>query len=639
MLNIIAEIGRIVGRNRGSNSLEFLIPEHNTFKVIVGMNFDTNSRTVKFELLKSTNQDNLSREVMLEYVFIPTEKGSRPQYLMTTPTLGYLLAQSVFNLKDIIHESELKQQLTALVDTFWIETSNPSNSRYGHVLNPQTITEFRIDVDLVSPDSKKAVVDYAAALEKALAKKLGVKAKEILYTVQIDGQPIVRDESYQQFLLQKNLESAFESPEKLLCSTCGRPDEVSTDTTRLMFKFYMTDKINFASEFDKNNYIRAVALCKRCYRNTIIGERWIDGNLRTSLGKFPMYIIPQMLYSTFDEEMILQTLKKVPDNFNAVKNLNEFRKRESEIQLDFQNIPFIFNFLFFRKAQSAFKVLALVKDVPPSRIATIANVAANVDDVAEKNEFPHHSRFDLNQIYWLTPLKKKGADHLEYRNLLQIYEHILNIYPLQPENLYGIFTNLAHIHRRGTHNLYQYSKPAQPDWALKSDTLKWNLFLLFLKKLNILNGGTYMENAKLQEYFPNGMAELFADFNYNPSQQGLALLGYVMGAVANAQYREKLENKPVLEKINYHGMSEEKIVRLFNDLFEKIRQYKRHIGYAERWWAAAKQLYELSDRSNLTANERVFYLLSGYAFHLLGSSKKSEDNNNQKTQTEELSHE
>lgn len=136
-----------------------------------------------------------------------------------------------------------------------------------------------------------------------------------------------------------------------------------------------------------------------------------------------------------------------------------------------------------------------------------------------------------------------------------------------------------------------------------------------------------MEATNLEKFYPEGLAGLFADLQYDRTQQGLALLGFVLGAVANAQRKEGLENKPVLEKVNYQGMSDEKIVRLFNELFEKIRQYRDHIGYAERWWSAAKQLYESSDRSSLTANERVFYLLSGYSFHLLGSGNRDKDEN------------
>jgi len=74
-------------------------------------------------------------------------------------------------------------------------------------------------------------------------------------------------------------------------------------------------------------------------------------------------------------------------------------------------------------------------------------------------------------------------------------------------------------------------------------------------------------------------------------------------------------------------MSDEKVVRLFNEIFEKIRQYK--IGYAERWWAAAKKLYESGDRNALTADERVFYLLSGYALNAISSHTTKGNNKNQ----------
>ena len=130
-----------------------------------------------------------------------------------------------------------------------------------------------------------------------------------------------------------------------------------------------------------------------------------------------------------------------------------------------------------------------------------------------------------------------------------------------------------------------------------------------------------MEDQALESYFPDGMKEAFQELGYNAAQQGLALLGYVLGAVANAQYREGLENKPVLEKINYQGMTDEKVTRLFNELFEKIRQYRRHIGYAERWWAAGKKLYEFGRDLPMSSDERVFYLLSGYALNVLRVSK------------------
>jgi len=580
-------------------------------------------------MVKSTEQEGFSKQVLKEFLYIPTEKGNRPQFLITTQNLGYILSQTIPNMSVFLNDGELKKKLEVLIDIFWIETGKPNDSRYGRVVGPEFIKIGEVIFENRSKDVKKAITEYATDLEKAVAEKMNAKPKELLYTVMVDGEFIARNTEYRSFVLHKNLESAFESTQRQYCTNCGTLTDVSIDTTRFLLKFYMTDKINFASYFNAKNFNRAVTLCRDCYCNIIIGERWLDANLRTSLGNFQVYILPQLLYSNFNDGLILDKMKNLPKYFNAAKNINELRQKEAEILFYFEDVPFILNFLFFRKAQAAFKILTLIKDVPPSRIAKMARMMNQVEDVAEKHDFPAYSRFDLNQIYWLVPMKKKGADHLEYRKLLQLFDNLFNEYLFQPAQLYNLYCQLAHMHRSKTYQLYKFSKKGEPDLALKSDTLKWNLFLLFLKKLNLFQGGKYMETMHLEEFYPTGLADIFADLQYDPAQQGLALLGYVLGAVANAQYKEGLENKPVLEKVNYQGMSEEKIIRLFNELFEKIRQYKKHIGYAERWWSAAKQLYESSDRRGLTANERVFYLLSGYSFNLLSSGKKNSfDNEN-----------
>lgn len=138
-----------------------------------------------------------------------------------------------------------------------------------------------------------------------------------------------------------------------------------------------------------------------------------------------------------------------------------------------------------------------------------------------------------------------------------------------------------------------------------------------------------MLDQELEKFYPEGMKAFMQEMNYSREQQGLALLGYVIGTVAYAQVKSNLNNKPVLDKISYQGMSDEKVIRLFNEIFEKIRQYNKLIGYAERWWAAAKKLYESGDRNALTADERVFYLLSGYALNTISSHTTKDNNQNQ----------
>ncbi len=625
MLNVIADIGKVVSRSGSGDVLDFLVPENVNFKALIGLNFLTKEKRIEITLLKTAGENGFSKEVLREFLFLPSEKGFRPQFVVTTPNLSYLLSQTIPNLRDFLDNGNLKEELDALINDFWLETKNPKNRLHQHVVDPKYFQTYSVNFDKETNNTKKEIEDYAQQLGNQIPDKMSIKAnrKELVYTILIDGKLLCQEKDYVDFVRKKNLESAFEGDEgKKTCSICGKNDNITSDTTRFLLKFYMTDKINFASYFDKGNFYRAVSLCQKCYQEVIVGERWIDANLRTSLGNFQAYILPQILLGTDNFEVVLDHLNKLPRQFHSAKNLSELREREVEIIEYFETVPFIFNFLFFRKAQSAFKVLTLIKDVPPSRIADMAKAINWADDIARKNEFPSEAKFDLDQIYWLTPIKKKGAEHIEYRKLLQLFDNLFNGYSFSAETLYNNFAQLAHIHRTETYSLYQIGRPGSPDWALKNDTLKWNLFILFLKKLNLFHGGEFMDAGDLKEYFPRGLAELFADLKYNQAQQSLALLGYVVGAVANAQYKENLTNKPILEKISYQGMSREKVERLFTEIAEKIKQYRRHIGYAERWWSAAMKLYVASDQTNLTATERVFYLLSGYAFHLLGAPKK-----------------
>ncbi|MBD3375178.1 hypothetical protein GF406_09095, partial [candidate division KSB1 bacterium] len=193
--------------------------------------------------------------------------------------------------------------------------------------------------------------------------------------------------------------------------------------------------------------------------------------------------------------------------------------------------------------------------------------------------------------------------------------NLFSAIPMQKSQLLTYYIELAHMHRFESYKLYQIGTQQNPEWALMSDTLKWNLFLLFLYKLDLL-GGNKMESSSTI-WVPERLDPVFKELGYSPAQQGLALLGYVLESAAYAQYKEGLKNKPVLGKLNYQGMTHEKVIRLFNDLYEKINQYRKHIGYAERFLASGQQLYLSDTGQTLSAHERVFYILSGYSFHLL----------------------
>lgn len=115
---------------------------------------------------------------------------------------------------------------------------------------------------------------------------------------------------------------------------------------------------------------------------------------------------------------------------------------------------------------------------------------------------------------------------------------------------------------------------------------------------------------------PVDLKSYIDEMGYDSSQAGLFLLGYLIGQIGVEQHNASPESKkkPILNKLNFLGMSLPKIQRLSSDIFEKLNQY-RILSYNERVFAAMKAFLD-RNRSNwvLTPQENVYYILSGYAY-------------------------
>ncbi len=137
------------------------------------------------------------------------------------------------------------------------------------------------------------------------------------------------------------------------------------------------------------------------------------------------------------------------------------------------------------------------------------------------------------------------------------------------------------------------------------------------------------------------MAEYMETMNYMTAQRALFLLGYLIARIGAEQVKRsnersealgqaragKTASKPILSKINYHGMNKQKVMMLSTEVFEKLRQLKIASLYNESIYAAHKHLLDvaLREKWSLSDRESVFYLLSGYAYgtkRILENAKK-----------------
>ncbi|MBX6755050.1 MAG: hypothetical protein IRY86_12510 [Thermorudis peleae] len=123
-------------------------------------------------------------------------------------------------------------------------------------------------------------------------------------------------------------------------------------------------------------------------------------------------------------------------------------------------------------------------------------------------------------------------------------------------------------------------------------------------------------DAAIPDLYRNAMTGL----ELNEQEQSLFLLGVLVARVASEQYRsDQSGTKPILEKLNYTGMSLPRVTVFATELFDKLRQYRllSGPGAAENELLYAEALQRLTrhrDRWRLSDAENVYFILAGYSY-------------------------
>ncbi len=440
-----------------------------------------------------------------------------------------------------------------------------------------------------------------------------------IYSVKLNNDLPINREEYRKMLFYEKIDCLFDFNNKnykknLLkigrCSLCDKPNvQTTSNATNLNFKFYMTDKIGFSSDLD-GKFTKNFNICKECYMDLMTGERFIDNNMKTYIGGLRLYIIPTLLFKNADLNFI-----KLSDSIkhlnNTIINLNSLSELNRQIN-DFREFKdeknnFIINYLFYRKGKSDFKVLKLIKDVPPSRLNIINDKELQINKLI-KEDYKDNKKFkiDLRGIYYAIPI---SDNDVAYSKFLEVLDAIFSDRKVDYSFLIDQFAEVIRIIHFGR-NGYNIS----PKSSLEFKTIQLNFALLFFNKLNLLRG-LKMNESKGNIVVPEEITKFWNDIGtYDDPRKALFLLGYIVGNVGNRQYLSGHKTKPILSKMNFQGMSIQTIIRLTNDIFEKLTQYKI-LGYNETLFHQYKRLVDTySNNWPLNNQENVFYILSGYSF-------------------------
>jgi CRISPR-associated protein Csh1 len=624
----------------------------------------------------------ITDEVLKSCLWIgnPTvSKDPRDRLTINSPAAGQpnnLFTQTLPNLISSKYSSKgLKKLLRPLLETAFLKLGESSLGAYQYILNIMRFAETDKKLESIIEKTNLAELQrtvktkaqgetIAKLVRKIVDARFKIGEDVRIFTLEVNGEALSQNPFYHRYLQTSILDSAFKVPEskgkqktkkKSLdvpfegishLNSNARKELVTSNPRNLKFKYFITDKINFASHFSKNSgFSKTLALNYNAYKALLVGESFVERELHFKLANTNGLILPQLYFDAFSSPSI----KSISEALHGVKKRFDFNlglqpRLEREIlKRKIARGTFSINLLFYVRKQASFKVTRLIQDVPEYRLYELRRQGNEIKETIGDKLFGESEWWELTllKMYFLLPVRvtkenNKRVDHS--RGVLEFYATLITNGLVDYHQLIQDFMELARVYRFG-HPGYQVSgrfkdlKDKEKEKTLESLFRNYlaqsNLLLAFLRAQKQLKEETvsleYLNdldlNARQREYLEK--------LHYSRDQTALYLLGVIVGEIANAQYHlgegGRDGKKVILNKLNYQGMSLNRVRQLTTELFNKLRQYKTRSkkdgkvypllnARNEAIIAQAQELLPagMGEGWKLTPSENVYYILSGY---------------------------
>lgn len=638
MIKTIYELGKKYLEESNRSFLDALtLPiEHsksNTQYAVI-INLSTEDKKIYFELKE------MESSTPMELRWIGIADGSNSLQwngTVRTQNLGFLMSQTIPNLlKRWSQNDPYYQKLQTAFEIFFkeLQITKSNEERYRYIINP-----IYYNGQISQKEPKKVVAEVTKQFQSFIENVAHVKVRETaLYSLAIDGELMVKQDEYER-LVEEEKTSVFEGAKMGKCAITNEECLVTADTTKLKFKYYITDKTNFASGFHKKNFHKNLALGKEAYQYLQAGETYVLRNFDTRFSNLPCYIIPELLYdapfSDVPMDQISGRIKKLVRTVKTIETtelLDELM--ENYLEYEDQDNLITLHFLFYTKSQAALKINKLLNDVPLSHIKKLGLEMRKISNLGKKF-FPNEKiNLGLDNMYYLLPMRINKQEVVDKRKIFQLYESLLTNKKLSYHWLISQFVLLGRVHMFANYRMYQYHYHSRMnenwnDMNLVHAIMYTQLVIKLLKTLDLLEGGNEVESYSY-ELPDQELAEYMETMHFSIPQSSLFLLGYLIARIGAAQVNKsrtqsssenqpssaKTSNKPILSKINFRAMNKQKIMMLSNDVFEKMKQLEINNLTNEAIYGEHRNLLDMALRDHwpLTDYEGVYYILSGYAY-------------------------
>lgn len=657
MLWSLVELGNSLLEGSDSEDISnlILVPKVKSGKkhVIGIVEFNVEKVQVTFTLNPISGADD-PREIAEKYHFVGNSKSNKPQWALTTSTLGYLLTDSIKNLVEIASSGDLRVKLENILTVFFKDVSF-KDSRKGKTidltkLDLTNLQGIKLGSYYPNDDSvvNKTRKEYIGGLPKEISKHLLDSEQEVAFwSVYLNGDLLcsTNAKEYDQVIRKKQMGEDSLSGETGVCSICGYKGPVSyEDTKNLNFKYFITDKISFASNIDPAGFNKNLTICKSCSGKLVAAERFLKNDLQVSIGDFPVYLIPSITGGTVDKKEVQSLSKIILRSFKTLINFENLQNLEGELakysEYKQHAGSYVLTLLFQRReksaASSAFKISKILEEIPDTRIHEILKTLKDASTIYNDHFNPlgktNEYSFSLNLqkiFYHLQPSKESNV--IDKKVALEIIVSVIAGKPVSEfEVMSRMVENLRGIAVRSEFNYISFCNSIAEKGI-------FNLFLKLdqLKANNVRRGSKMTDKVDVERDFGfetmdeavKRATDFLREAKYSTPQKGLFWIGYLSGKLMAAQYR-RLKKQPLIDKIEFKGMSKSDLIRYDNELLESMKNYdllgkpyiqKIHYmahGYIDR---------SLNDASiNLTREEIPFYIMAGISYEYFTRPVKEE---------------
>lgn len=596
---------------------------------VMKINFDTINKKISFDTLEEMNQKTTEK-----YLSFGRYGGPNTvQFYSSSNNISNHLHQTFTGLLEQLEESYLKDTIKKILEDFYFDTQL-KNNRYRYILKIEKLDPNLGRTEDIIKDIKKdndKIKEIENKVKEFLKNNYNLSLNDFgLYTVYIDKKGVHEYDEYRE-LVKKVLKINTSEQEKSQkegsnplqeCTFCGAKGLLNYTLKEFNIKYYTTNLKIYASNF--KDYEKTLILCPECEKKIILGQKYLSDNLRTSLARMDLFILPNFLFEKpSDLEDLENFSNNIKESFSLVKSFKDIENARTtlkEIKNYYSEKKFFFNIdiIFYKASNQATKIIKIIKDVDPNIFLLIQNAleeANNQNSILRNNGY----RVSLESLLYLIPIKKVNNTPANYKYILNLYEKIFKLLIIDEKELIKNYIKLLGAIQ---HDREEYFG-SQENASLQSSIIQQIKFYSFLRNLNLIRKEDFMDVKDLN--LKDEFKEYLSTMNYDEQKTALFLLGYLMGEIGKQEStRTEDRRKPILNKLSYKGANLSKIRKLSLTIFNKLRQEKI-LRYNESIYSEFRRLFDKNEENwNLNDYENEFYILSGYAYSNMYKKDKSE---------------